>query len=225
MMDPARHGSCPHCGRPISYKAVVVRCPYCDGNMAFRLPEYEFYEGVVGCEHCHRKSNIRIGGYYESSFSGSTLSTTEPRSERGKAVTGGRLLSIEAVVPADLALGISKQVPAELRQDLESAVKCFEIGEQRATAMLCRRIVHSALQIQGVREDSPSKMISIARNQNILSELARRQSDAVTFMGNKAAHPQDDPLLNLSESDTRQGLQMVRRILLELFDPDKLAVV
>ncbi len=52
-----------------------------------------------------------------------------------------------------------------------------------------------------------------------------KQSDSVTFMGNKAAHPHDDPMLDLADSDVRQGLQMVRRILLELFDPDQLAVV
>ena len=68
-------------------------------------------------------------------------------------------------------------------------------------------------------------MINIARQRGTLSELAKKQSDAVTFMGNKAAHPPDDPLLKLVESDIRQGLQMVRRILLELFDPDQLAVV
>ena len=91
--------------------------------------------------------------------------------------------------------------------------------------MLCRRCVQSALKIQGVPEGPPTRMVNIARQQDVISELAKRQSDAVTFMGDKAAHPQDDPLLHLSESDTRQGLQMVRRILLELFDPDKLPVL
>ena len=224
MVDKARISNCPHCGKLVQYRMVMVRCPYCDASMAFTLPEYEFYEGVVGCEHCHRKSNLRIGGYYRSSI-GFTMSTTEPKWDRGTAITGGRLISVEAIVPADLALGISKKVPAELRQDLESAVKCFEIGEYRATAMLCRRCVQSALKIQGIPEGPPTRMINIARQRDVISELAKRQSDAVTFMGDKAAHPQDDPLLHLSESDTRQGLQMVRRILLEVFDQDKLAIV
>lgn len=206
------------------YRMAMVRCPYCDATMAFRLPEYEFYEGVVGCEHCHRRSDVHIGGYYRSSI-GVTLSTTEPKWVRGEPVIGGRLISVQAAVPADLALDISQKVPAELRQDLASAVKCFEMGEHRATAMLCRRIVQAALKIQGIREDLPTRMINVARQQGVLSELARKQSDAVTFMGNKAARPQDDPLLHLGASDTRQGLQMVRRLLLELFDPDKLAVV
>ena len=224
MVDKARIFNCPHCGKSMQYRMVMVRCPYCDSGMAFSLPEYEFYQGVVGREHCHRKSNIRIGGYYRSSI-GHTMSTTEPRWNRGTAVTGGRLISVDAVVPADLALGISNKVPTELWKDLESAVKCFEIGEIRATAMLCRRCVQSALKIQGIPEGPPTRMINIARQREVISELAKRQSDAVTFMGDKAAHPQDDPLLHLSQSDTRQGLQMVKRILLELFDPDKLAVV
>ena len=224
MADKARISTCPHCSKPVLYRMVRVRCPYCDNSMAFSLPEYEFYDGVIGCEHCHRKSTIRIGGYYWNDI-GVTRRTTEPRRYRGTPVSGGRVLSIEPVAPADLVLSISKKVPAELLQDLDSAVKCFEIGEYRATAMLCRRSIQLALKIQGVPEDTPTRMINIARRQGLLSELAKKQSDAVTFMGNKAAHPQDDLLLNLSKSDALQGLQMVRRLLLELFDPDKLVVV
>ena len=134
-------------------------------------------------------------------------------------------MSIEPVVPPELVVGSSDKIPDGPRHDLESAVRCLEIGEFLATAMLCRRCVQSALKMKGIREDTPSKMINIARQQNVLSELAKKQSDAVTFMGNKAAHATDDPLLNLVESDVRQGLQMVRRILLELFDPDQLDVV
>lgn len=200
-----------------------MQCPYCDDTMTFSLPEYEFHKGVVGCKRCHRKSELRIGGYYRG-WASSTLRTTEPVWDKGEWTSGGRLLSIKPVVPVELVLGISKKIPAELRQDLDSAVRCFEIEEYRATAMLSRRCIQSALKNRGIPESTPSRMVNIARQQGVLSELAKKQSDAVTFMGNKAAHPQDDPLLDLSKSDVVQGLQMVRRILLELFDPDRLAV-
>ena len=59
----------------------------------------------------------------------------------------------------------------------------------------------------------------------MISDLAHKQSEAVTFMGNKSAHPNDDELLDVGESDARQGLQMVRRVLLELYDQDKLAAI
>ena len=223
MMDKSQISNCPHCGKSIRYRAVRVRCPYCDASMTFSLPEYEFHKGVVGCEHCHRKSDLRIGGYYRG-WANSTLRTTEPVWDNGVPISGGRLLSIKPVVPVEMVLGVSKKIPAELRQDIDSAVKCFEIAEYKATAILCRRCVQSALKNRGIPEDSPSRMVNIARQRGVLSELAKKQSDAVTFMGNKAAHPQDDPLLDLSKSDVLQGLQMVRRILLELFDPDRLAV-
>ena len=193
MVDKTRISNCPHCGKSVLYRAVRVRCPYCDASMAFSMPEYEFYKGIVGCEHCHRKSNLRIGGYHRG-WDGSAIKMTDPVWNRGVPIHGGRLLSIEPVVPTELALGISPKIPAELRQDLDSAIRCFEIGEHRATAMLCRRCIQSALKIQGVPEGSPTKMINIAKQQGVISEVAKKQSDAVTFMGNKAAHPQDDPL-------------------------------
>ena len=225
MVDESRVVKCPYCEKSLSYNLVRVKCPYCDKAMVFSLPEYAFYDGPIGCEHCHRKSRLRIGDYYYDNY-GETMSTSEPVWRNELLLTaGGRLLSIQPVVPTELVIGYTDKIPDGPRQDLESAVKCLEIGELRATAMLCRRCVQSALKTKGIPEDTPSRMINIARQRGTLSESAKKQSDAVTFMGNKAAHPLDDPLLNLAESDIRQGLQMVRRILLELFDPDQLTVV
>ena len=224
MVDRSRVITCPNCEKSLFYSLVRVRCPYCDKEMVFSLPEYAFYDGTIGCEHCHKKSHLRIGGYYENY--GNAIATTEPVWRMGRQQTaGGRPLSVKPVVPTELTMGYSDNIPDGPRQDLESAVRCLEIGEFLATAMLCRRSVQSALKLRGIPEDTPSRMINKARQQGTLSELAKRQSDAVTFMGNKAAHPLEDPLLNVVESDVRQGLQMVRRILLELFDPDQLAVV
>lgn len=223
MEDKSRVVKCPSCDRSFFYQLVRVKCPHCDQMMVFPLPEYEFFSGTVGCEHCHRQSRLRIGGYY-GDIIGRTVATTEPVYQGGHLRTpGGRLLSIKPIVPTEVVVvGDTRKIPDGPRQDLESAIKCLEIGELRATAVLSRRCVQSALRIQGIPEDSPSKMINLARQRGTLSELAKRQSDAVTFMGGKAAHPQSDPLLNLVESDIRQGLQMVRRVLLELFDPDQL---
>ena len=226
MADESRVVQCPNCERRFFYQLVRVKCPHCDQMMVFSLPEYEFFSGTVGCEHCHRKSHLRIGGYYRDGFLSRTVATSEPVWISGRSATsGGRLLSIKPIVPPELVVGISDKVPEEPRRDFEGAVRCFDIGVLRGSAVLLRRCVQSTLRLNGIEESTPTRMISVAHQMGILSELAKRQSDVVTFMGNKAAHPQDDPLLDLVESDIRQGMQMVRRLLLELFDPDQLSVV
>ena len=91
--------------------------------------------------------------------------------------------------------------------------------------MFCRLSVQSALRNRGIGGTTPSGMINRAKNQDLISDLAHKQAEAVTFMGNKSAHPNDDELLDVGESDARQGLQMVRRVLLELYDREKLAAI
>ena len=122
MVDKARIFNCPHCSKPLQNQTVMARCPYCNAFMAFPLPEYEFYEGVVGCEHCHRKSNIRIGGYYEGSTFprwGQAVSTTKPKwDQKGTPIHGGRLLSIEAIVPAELAWASQRRCPPSCGETL-----------------------------------------------------------------------------------------------------------
>ena len=228
MTDESRIVQCPHCEKWLSYQLVKVKCPYCDKTMVFSLPEYEFYEGPIGCEHCQRKSHLKIGGYY-TGYGSTTIATTEPHWKHSRNggysfTTGGRLLSVQPVIPPELALRISDKIPHEVRRNLESAIRCLEIGEYQAVAMLCRRCVQTALKVKGIRDAAPIRMIHAAHQQGVLSELANKQADAVTFMGGKAAHPTDDTLLDVKESDVRQGLQMVRRVLLELFDPQRLAV-
>ncbi len=224
MADKSRVVTCPNCERKFFYQLVRVRCPYCNRTMEFSLPEYEFHDGQIGCEHCHRKSHLKIGGYAD--WHGRTVDVTKPVASRLRSpIYGGRLLSIEPAVSPELILDASRKIPDGPRRDLESAVRCLEIQEFIASAMLARRCIQSALKIKGIPEGTPSRMINIARQNETISELAKKQSDAITFMGNKAAHPQDDPMLNLSGADIRQGLQMVRRILLELFDPDQIAVL
>ena len=111
MVDKSRVVKCPHCEKLLSYQLVRVKCPYCDKVMVFSLPEYAFYNGQIGCEHCHRKSHLKIGGYYNSDY-GRTLATSEPVWRRGRwLTTGGRLLSIEPVVPTELVVGTSNKIP------------------------------------------------------------------------------------------------------------------
>ena len=71
--------------------------------------------------------------------------------------------------------------------------------------MICRLSVQSALRDRGIGGTTPSGMINRAKSQYLISDLAHKQSEAVTFMGNKSAHPNDDELLNVGASDARQG--------------------
>ena len=224
--DPFRSYKCIRCNHDMDLRLVRAKCPYCDRIMRLALPEYEFYDDEIGCEYCHRKSHLKIRGYYKwNTFDDELRPTTNPMQIGNQWLLGGRLISIEPVVPPELVLGVSDKIPEAPRQTLESAVKCLEIGEYGAVAMLCRLAIQTSLRDEGVGGTTPSGMINRAKSQDLISDLAHKQAEAVTFMGNKSAHPNEDELLNVRESDARQGLQMVRRILLELYDPDKLGVI
>ncbi len=85
--------------------------------------------------------------------------------------------------------------------------------------MLCRYAVQRALLLKDIREDKPETMVNIARRRDLLSEIAVRNCRAAVFMGDKAGHPQSDPLDNITDADAKQALLATRRVLLELFNP------
>lgn len=225
-LDQSRSYKCIQCNAAMVLRVVRAQCPYCHRAIELPLPEYEFYDDEVGCGHCHRKSNLKVGGYYQwNSFAKELEPTTNPMQIGGQWLPGGRLISVEPLIPPELVLGISDKIPEAPRRALESAVRCLEIGEYGAVAVFCRLSVQSALSDRGIGGTTPSGMINRAKSQDWISDLAHKQAEAVTFMGNKSAHPNDNLLLDVGESDARQGLQMVRRVLLELYDRGKLAAI
>ena len=225
-LDQSRSYKCIQCNAAMILRVVRAQCPYCDRIIELPLPEYEFYDDEIGCGHCHRKSHLKVGGYFKwNPFVEELKPTTNPMQIGDRLLLGGRLISIEPLIPPELVLGISDKIPGAPRRALESAVRCLEIGEYGAVAIFCRLSVQSALRDRGIGGTTPSGMINRANSQDLISDLAHKQSEAVTFMGNKSAHPNDDELLDVGESDARQGLQMIRRVLLELYDPGKLAAI
>ena len=127
MTDESRIVQCPHCEKWLSYQLVKVKCPYCDKTMVFSLPEYEFYEGPIGCEHCHRKSHLKIGGYY-TGYGSTTIATTEPHWEHRR--NGGYSFTTGGAVVVHQTSGPARTCIENLGQDTQRGTPEFGISGQ-----------------------------------------------------------------------------------------------
>lgn len=207
-----------------------VRCPHCSGFMKFPVPEYEFWEAVEVCEHCGRRSRVRIGGFVivPSIIVGQPEryeEFTKPRRHplTGKELLGGRLLSIESAAPVETVRGLnSPPIPPEPYEAVQEAIKSLETGAYRAAASMCRYTIQSALLDRGAPDQRPMDMINYAKQQGLVSDIVISRCRAIVYIGNSGAHPQADVLRNIGRQDAVEGLRLTRRVLLELYDPQSI---
>ena len=207
-----------------------VRCPHCSGFMKFPLPEYEFWEAVEVCEHCGRRSRVRIGGsvIVPSRIAGQpnqyeefTKPQLHPRTR--EELPGGRLLSIESAAPVETVRGLnSPPIPLEPYEAAQEAIKSLEIGAYRAAASMSRYTIQSALLDKGTPDRRPMDMVNYARQHNLVSDIVVSRCRAIVYIGNSGAHPQADVLKNIGRQDAIEGLRLMRRVLLEIYDPQSL---
>ena len=184
---------------------LIPHCPTCGAEQHLDKDTYDGYEGPVTCGECKFP--------YEVTFS-TAHSVMGPRRP-------ARLTSPpRSVTPAELLEEIPR-VPGKIWRTLVSAARCLAFDEPLATAVLCRRVVQHALLAVGLEDERPAKMVERARRQDLLSEMAYRNCKAAVFMGGKAAHPQADPLDEVTRDDARQALLATRAVLRELFRPSR----
>lgn len=179
----------------------IPYCPTCGTEQHLDKDTYDGYEGPVTCGACKFPYEV-------------TISTA--RSYMGPRHPARLTSPPRSVVPPELLEEIPR-VPNQIWRTFVSAARCLAFNEPLATAVLCRRVVQHSLLAVGMEDERPTSMVERAQSQDLLSEMAYRNCMAAVFMGNKAAHPQADPLDEVVRDDARQALLATRAVLRELF--------
>ncbi len=133
----------------------------------------------------------------------------------------GELLQSKPRIDPELIQDVHEDMPQQPFADYIEAVFDSTNGCYRSAAVMCRRSVQGALLIKSVKDDAPSKMIEEAMSKGILPGKMKQRADAVTFFGNKGAHPQDDELKQVDKLDVNLGLLVTQKILVHLFPKPK----
>ena len=179
----------------------IPYCPTCGAKQHLDNDTYDGYEGPVTCGACRFPYEV-------------TISTAHPY--MGPRQPARLTSPPKAVVPPELLEEIPR-VPGKTWQNLVSAARCLAFNEPLAAAVLCRHVIQDALLAVGLEDGPPDKMVERARRQGLLSEMTYRNCKATVFIGGKAAHPQADPLDEVTRDDARQALLATRTVLRELF--------
>lgn len=184
-------------------------CPKCGYHWSLDSDTYFEGEYVVACLYCKTQFRIKILAPTLNSDRGAVATRLRPQ----------MVAWIKPIVDTELLEGlVAPRIPKEIFNDFEATLYCFGEGvPPRAVTVMCRYTIQHALILKGIPEDRPEKMLNVARERKMLSQLAQDQAHASVFMGDKGGHPQPHWTLEIMPEDAKQAVLFTKRVLLELW--------
>ncbi|QXJ30366.1 DUF4145 domain-containing protein [Saccharolobus shibatae] len=114
-------------------------------------------------------------------------------------------------------------IPLDVADNYFEAIRSFNAGAYRASAVMARRTLELALLKKGLitTKDTIGRFVESEKskpiNQRKLSSKLLALLDAVRVFGDYGAHAWDDNLNDITETDTRLALETLKKALIELF--------
>ena len=202
----------------VQYVPDVI-CPSCSEIIQIPLPTYSWYRGEVGCKTCQSKVSVKIGDWGTSSLGVRVPHTTPFGNNSG----GGGILLEQPVlvrpgrrIPPSLVQGMESSAIAEpLRRAMRTAIRHYERRDYPDAAVRCRYMIQEVLMTQGTEEDRPAVMISKAKETGTITDLVEPLCRAVVALGNRGAHPPDDPgePVTVTRNDALLAIAMSAKVL------------
>lgn len=116
------------------------------------------------------------------------------------------------VVTADPA------IPEEIADDFIEAKKCISIGAKKATVTMCRRVLQTACISKGCNPKTDLvNQIDELETKRIINPSMKDVAHTIRKIGNWGAHPQDDPLKDVTMEDATELLRFTSEFLDEVF--------
>lgn len=170
---------------------VSFQCPHCNLICGFsdegRFANQKYNETIImfKCNSCSKYVYV----VFNSDFS---LNPTNP--------LGNRIDEPKDYYPK-LIPSVPSSVPENVAKDFEEALKCFDIGAYKASAVMCRRALQSSVIEKGATRNRLVEQIDELFERRIITEEIKNLSHKVRSISNTGAHPNDDGLSSITSEE------------------------
>ena len=166
--------NCPYCGILSTFKSESepISTEYCDpiivenGEIvgAYNIEEEGF---ITKCQNSQCKRLFLVTRYRDESTDGEWKFTTVPRSS--KKVN-------------------SPSIPYYIREDLNEAFLCHSIFSNKATCIMCRRVLEMCCKHFNTNGDNLEKKVEDLLGRIFPNETLKKRAHLIRDIGNEAAH-------------------------------------
>ena len=96
---------------------------------------------------------------------------------------------------------MDSSIPESVAEDYAEAIKCFDVGANRASAAMCRRALQSSVLERGAKKAKLRDQIDDLREKQIITGAIGDWAHEIRLTGNIGAHPDEDGLEDVSPED------------------------
>lgn len=118
------------------------------------------------------------------------------------------------IFPTPLPSPVDSRIPNPMRQDLVEAKQCMSVSAYRGTAVMARRALQNACLDKGAKNTNLISQINELQQQGIITKDLKEWATAVRWIGNAAAHPNND---QVNHDDAQDILHLAEQFLHVLY--------
>lgn len=104
-------------------------------------------------------------------------------------------------------------IPTDVASDYIEAVKCFDVGANKASAVMCRRALQTSVIQKGATEDKLNDQIDELFKKGVITEDIMNWSHEIRLTGNLGAHPDKDGLQHITPQDADDLIKFMEEYL------------
>lgn len=109
-------------------------------------------------------------------------------------------------------------IPPEIGDDFNEANRCLGVEAKKATVTMCRRALQNTCVSKGANPAADLfKQIDELESKRVINPAMRDVAQAIRKIGNWGAHPQDDPLKDVTFDDASEIVKFTSEFLEEVF--------
>jgi hypothetical protein len=113
---------------------------------------------------------------------------------------------------------IDPAIPKEIANDFGEAIKCDSVSASKATVTQCRRVMQNACVLMGANSKKDLiDQIDEIESKRIINPTLKEIAHTIRMIGNWGAHPQEDPLREVTPEDSSEILKFTSEFLDEVF--------
>lgn len=121
--------------------------------------------------------------------------------------------------PGEPRLDLSEDIPAEIRSDLEEAIKCRWVKANKAAIVMCRRAIEAACNhlLGDTSKDSIRSKVEKLAKKGLITEPLEQWARRVQLEARAAAHPQEDGLDKITGEDAEAMIEFTQQFFTNVF--------
>lgn len=113
---------------------------------------------------------------------------------------------------------VDPTIPTEIADDFKEAKRCFSVEAKKATVTMCRRVLQNTCISKGASPNAELvKQIDELESMRVINPSMKDVAHTIRKIANWGAHPQDDPLKEVTLEDASELLKFTFEFLDEVF--------